>query len=290
MSVTLSPAELRSVQGLRLVPRRTRTGHHRGERITKRKGISLEFADHRDYVEGDDLRHLDWNVLARLGQPVVKTYQDEEDLSVYLLVDTTASLDFGEPAKYVLARKLAAAVAMVALATGDAVRPYPLGSTAKTVPLYRGMANFGRVMAQINSYPRQQKSSVSESLRQFARVDLPPGVVVILSDGLDPEFPEALRAVASRGHEPWLLTVLSRNELEPDLEGELKLLDAESNEAVEVTANRSVVEEYLNNLDVHLKSLRDACVRGGGRFAHTASDTPLESVIHRALRKEGWVA
>jgi uncharacterized protein (DUF58 family) len=290
VNLTLSPAELRSVQGLRLVPRRTRTGRQRGERITKRKGVSLEFADHRDYVEGDDLRHLDWNVLARLGQPVVKTYQDEEDLTVYLLVDTTASLDFGEPPKFELARKLAAGLALAALGAGDAVRPYPLGATVKAVPLLRGLANFGRVMSQVGAFPRQQKTSVAEALQQFARADLPTGIALVFSDGLDPELPAALRAVASRGHEPWLLSVLAPVEIEPDLEGELRLVDAESGEAVEITANRVVVEEYLDNLDRHLKALRDACLRGGGRFAHVRSDESVESVVHRALRKEGWVA
>ena len=110
MSLILSPTEFRILEGMRLAPKRSFHGRIRGERLTRRKGISIEFADYRDYSEGDDLRHLDWNVLARLETPVMKTYQDEEDLAVYLVVDATGSMSFGEPSKLVFAKKLAAAL------------------------------------------------------------------------------------------------------------------------------------------------------------------------------------
>ncbi|MEZ5163391.1 MAG: DUF58 domain-containing protein [Fimbriimonadaceae bacterium] len=102
----LSPREFRLLEGVRLNPRKSFLGRVRGERVTKRTGISIEFADYRDYTEGDDLRHLDWNVLARLDTPIVKTYQDEEDLAVHLLVDLSPSMNFGDQQSWIVRRSL----------------------------------------------------------------------------------------------------------------------------------------------------------------------------------------
>src|SRR5690348_18424364 len=109
-TLVLEPKEFRLLEGLRLNPRKSFGGKVRGERLTKKKGISIEFADYRDYAEGDDLRHLDWNVLARLDSPIMKTYRDEEDLAVHLLVDGSASMEFGEPTKLEGAKRIAAAM------------------------------------------------------------------------------------------------------------------------------------------------------------------------------------
>src|SRR5688572_19875846 len=106
----LNAGEIRLLDGLRLMPKRISGGRIRGERLTRKKGVSIEFADFRDYVDGDDVRHLDWNVLARMQSPVIRTYQDEEDIAIYVMVDCSSSMNFGEPSKFVAAKKLAAAI------------------------------------------------------------------------------------------------------------------------------------------------------------------------------------
>src|SRR5690242_7545435 len=121
MNLLLDSREFRLLEGLRLNPKKSFTGRIRGERLTKKKGISIEFSDYRDYTEGDDLRHLDWNVLARLETPIMKTYRDEEDLAVHMLLDGSASMDFGEPTKFEAAQRMAAAFGYVGLCAGDAV-------------------------------------------------------------------------------------------------------------------------------------------------------------------------
>ena len=115
MDWILDSKERRLLEGRRLAPRKSFAGRVRGERLTRRKGVSIEFADYRDYTDGDDLRHLDWNVLARLDVPIMKTYRDEEDLAVYLLVDETESMSFGQPPKAEVARRVAAALNQLAL-------------------------------------------------------------------------------------------------------------------------------------------------------------------------------
>src|SRR6476659_4953467 len=115
MTTLLDPREFRVLEGLRFNPRKSFTGKIRGERLTTKKGISIEFSDYRDYTEGDDLRHLDWNVLARLEAPIMKTYRDEEDLAVHLLLDGSASMDFGESSKFEAAKRIATAIGYVGL-------------------------------------------------------------------------------------------------------------------------------------------------------------------------------
>ena len=132
------PACLKACGSTRAVPF---AGATKGERVSKRKGISIEFADFRNYSDGDDLRHLDWNVLARLESPVLRTYQDEEDLVVYLVVDNSASMNFGEPEKSGVATKLAAALGTVALISGDAVRLTSGSQSAPPAQALRGRAN-----------------------------------------------------------------------------------------------------------------------------------------------------
>src|SRR6476619_6851703 len=134
----LEPRDFRVLEGLRLVPRKSFGGRVRGERLTKKKGISIEFADYREYTDGDDLRHLDWNVLARLNTPVTKTYQDEEDLAVHVLIDVSPSMDFGEPTKFECAKRYACALAFLGLAGGDAIYTRAIGARERPLPALRG--------------------------------------------------------------------------------------------------------------------------------------------------------
>ena len=167
MALVLSPTEFRLLDGLRLAPRRTFHGRIRGERLTRRKGVSIEFADYRDYTEGDDLRHLDWNVLARLHTPVMKTYQDEEDLAVYLVVDATESMGFGEPSKLDLAKRLAAAFAYVALCGQDAVIPIAIPQRGVR-PTRRGRSAFPQVSGWLDGIQSSgSPRSLAESLREL---------------------------------------------------------------------------------------------------------------------------
>jgi uncharacterized protein (DUF58 family) len=285
----LDPKELRLLEGLRLNPRRAFPGRVRGERLTRRKGISIDFADYRDYAEGDDLRHLDWNVLARLDAPIMKTYQDEEDLAVHVLLDASDSMSFGEPSKLEGARRLACAMGYVALSGGDAVYGRLLGRTAPPLPALRGRAGFVRLAAWAAAAHAEGKA-LATGLKAFAASGARPGLVVLVSDGMDPDAAAGLRAVGGRGHELLFLQVLSDVELEPDLEGDLRLLDSETNEFVEITANSITLREYRRRLDAHLEGLKAAVLRSGGRHALVRPDQSLEELLRGALRREGWFA
>lgn len=297
MSLVLSPEDFRILDGLRLNPRKSFSGRVRGERLTRKKGISIEFADYRDYTEGDDLRHLDWNVLGRLQTAVIKTYQDEEDLAVYLIVDITASMAFGEPQKQRLAKTLACALGYIALSNQDAAYPVTLPMTANPTrgangvgAALRGRSNYPKLARWTCSIPESANGGLANSLRDFVKASARPGVVVLLTDALDPEMPTVIRVLGGRGHEVCLIQILAPEEIDPDLEGDLRLLDAESNEIVEITANRDALEGYRKNLAAHNEALHEACHRVGGRYISIPTNQPLEWIVKEKLRREGWFA
>lgn len=279
---------LTRLERLRLNPRKVRTGLLRGERLSKRKGISIEFADFRPYAIGDDTRHLDWKILARLDRPIVKTYRDETELPVYLLLDASASMQFGNPPKWQLAQQLAAALGYIALCGGDALFPIALTHYESHITPLRGRAMFFRLLSWLKGLQPNGKG-LANGLRQFVRADAPKGMALLLSDGLDAEFPDALQQLTTRGYEVLFVHVLSNAELEPSLEGDLKLLDCETDEPMEITATVSVMREYHRNLDEFCAQLEDLCRRAGGWRLQVRSDASVSDIIFRQLRRLGVV-
>lgn len=277
---------LARLERLRFLPRRVHTGALRGERLSKRKGISIEFADFRPYAIGDDTRHLDWKILARLDRPIVKTYRDETELPIYLLVDTSASMEFGNPPKWQLARELAAALGFVALCGGDALMPIALSSPDQRLQFLRSKGMFPRLLQWLQRQEPRGKG-IADSLHRFAHADLPRGLAVLLTDGLDKDFPDALRQITLRGHEPLVLHILSDAELSPPLEGDLRLLDCETEQALEITATVSVLREYRRNLQSFCEQVKDLCRRSGGWYLLVTSDMKVSDIVLRHLRQLG---
>lgn len=290
MPTLLEPRELKLLAPWRLNPRRTFTGAIQGERLTTRRGLSIDFADYREYVEGDDLRHLDWNVLARLDNAVVKSYRDEQDLAVYVLIDASASMLLGTPSKLAAAKTLGAAIGAVALAGGDAVNVRVLGRREPPQAAMRGRPGFSRLMRTIDAIGDGSTHRLAPSLLEFAKTERKRGVVVLLSDGLDPAASSAIRTLGSRGFEVLFLQILSDEDIDPTLEGDLRLVDDEGGAPVEVTANSTVLREYTDRLGRHNSELQQSTVRVGGRYALVRSRTPLETLINSVFRKDGWFA
>jgi len=291
MSLLLKPREFRLLDGLRLNPRKSFSGRIRGERLTKKKGISIEFADYREYSDGDDLRHLDWNVLARLDSPVMRTYQDEEDLALHLLLDVSPSMDFGEPTKLDYAKTLAASIAYVAMNGGDAVLPRAIGLRQPSQRALRGRVGYPRLSDWLSGLkpPEDTKEGLSAALRAFAASSSRAGIALILSDGLDPDASNAARILGGRGHEVWFLQVLSPIELDPDLEGDLRLIDGESGSIREITANSYVLKEYKRKLQEHNTALADAVRRVGGRYALVTVGAEFDKILKSTFKREGWL-
>lgn len=292
MPTTVTPAildttDLRLLEGQSLAPRRMLASRLRGERLSRQKGVSIEFADYRDYADGDDLRHLDWTILARLDRPTIRTYQDEAELSVYLALDTSASMDFGTPRKFAHAQRLAAALGFVGLIGHDMICPLTVGGREpRPGRAQRGRGSLRTLSDWLSAQRPDGTRGLAVSLSRLGA--LRPGLFIVFTDGLDPAFGEGLRAVTARGHELMLVQILSDIELDPDLEGDLRLLDAETGEAVEVTAHAQTLREYKQNLDAHCQKLEEIASRLGGRFLLSRAGQPLPEFI-AGLRRLGLV-
>jgi uncharacterized protein (DUF58 family) len=285
----LSAVERRQIERLRFAPRRRFAGRVRGERISRQKGHSIEFSDFRDYSVGDDLRRLDWSILARLDRPTIRTFQDEDDLAVYVLLDCSASMDFGTPTKHDVARKAAAAFGLIGLLGQDAVYLLELGHAGRRkARALRGRGNASAVDRWASNSKATGSVGLADALTQFAYSgNYRPGLAIVISDGLDAAARQAIRAVGARGHEVLIVQTLSALELDPEMEGDLRLLDSESGDVVDITAHSEVVRIYKENLNAHCEDLADAALKSGGRYMRILSHESVVDVCVRELRRLG---
>jgi uncharacterized protein (DUF58 family) len=289
-AATLLDADfLTRLERLEIVSRRIFAGKTKGERRSPRKGESVEFADYRPYVVGDDLRFLDWNLYARLDALFLRLFLEEEDLNVTLLVDLSASMDRGEPSKALYAKRVAAAVAYIGLVNLDRVNVYVYcDRLVSRLSGLRSRRMMSRVVRFLSDAPVEGVSRFSAAARQFAAQHTSGGVVLVLSDFLDKHgFEEGLRYLVGRRLDVYALQILSPQEIEPDLAGDLKLVDCEDDDVAEVTISRPLLARYKANLEAYCKSLRDYCVRRGMNYLLASTAVPFDQLVIHYLRQRG---
>lgn len=216
----LPPHLLARLERMELVSRKVFRGRLKGERRSKRKGQSVEFADFRNYVPGDDLRFVDWNLYARLDKLFLKLFLEEEDLHVYFLVDASPSMNFGDPTKFFAAKQLAAALAFVGMCRGDRVKIEFLGEENQASPIMRGRSQMPRMTEFIESVEPNQLFNFTDSIKRFCLRNSGRGIVVLLSDLMDKNgYESGLRLLVGQQMDIFLLHILSPEEMEPDLTG-----------------------------------------------------------------------
>jgi uncharacterized protein (DUF58 family) len=287
----LDPDFLRKLERLSIVSKKVFTGKIKGERKSKKKGLSVEFADYRDYAQGDDLRFVDWNIFGRLEELFVKLFMEEEDLYFYLIVDASKSMDFGEPLKMDFAKRVAAALAYVALAGLDRVSVSAFSSTKsfRLAPM-RGKSQVWRLFSFINDLEPEGETHLARALKDFVLTNTQKGVAVVISDFFDRDgYEEALKYLLHRKFDVFVVQVLSPQELSPTLTGHLKLLDSETTQYVEMSASRAVFKTYKKTLDSFTGELRDFCLSRGIGYILASSATPFDRLVLRYLRRLGLV-
>jgi len=287
----LDPEFLHKLEQLELVSRKIFVGRMKGERKSKRRGSSVEFADHRNYAVGDDLRHIDWNVYGRLDRLFLKLFLEEEDLHVYTLLDTSLSMDFGEPTKLHYGKQVAAALAFIGLVNHDRVLLDTFSSGLdEGMPSVRGRSQMWRVVQYLDGLRASGASDLTAAARAFAIKHAGKGVVVVLSDFLDKRgYQDALRYLLARDMDIYVIHVLSREETEPELVGDLRLVDAEDEEFAEITVSAPLLRRYKDNLNAFVGGLREWCTRRGITYIFTTNQNPFDKLILNYLRERGLV-
>ncbi len=287
----LSPQLLAQLERLELVSRKVFRGRMKGERKSKRKGQSVEFADFRQYVPGDDLRFIDWNLFARMERLYLKLFLEEEDLHFYALIDASTSMDFGEPTKLQFAKQLAASLGFIGLCRADRVKIESLGtSSRKPGPTLRGRASLWRMMEYLEGIEPGENVSLAEGVRNFCLRNSGKGILVLITDLMDKEgYEKALRFLVAQQMDVYVLHVLSPEELNPEIKGDLKLIDCEDEDIAEVTVSRPLLDKYKRTLASFLDGAREFCTRRGMSYLMTSTETPVETLVANYLRKRGLV-
>jgi uncharacterized protein (DUF58 family) len=287
----LDPEFLHKLEQLELVSRKIFVGRMKGERKSKRRGSSVEFADHRNYSIGDDLRHIDWNVYGRLDKLFLKLFLEEEDLHFYTLVDTSLSMDFGEPTKLHYAKQVAAALAFVGLVNHDRVVLEPFSDGfGGGMPSVRGRSQMWRVVQYLDQLQATGASNLTAAAKAFAVKHAGKGVVVVVSDFLDKHgYQDALRYLVARNMDIYVIHVLSQEEVEPELVGDLRLVDAEDDDVAEITISAPLLKRYKDNLNAFVGGLKEWCTRRGITYIFTTNQNPFDKLILNYLRERGLV-
>lgn len=277
---------LRRLEQLELASRRLTAGRMKGERRSTRRGQSVEFADYRNYSAGDDLRQLDWNAYARLEKLFVKLFVEEEDVTVHVLVDASASMNFGDPNKLEFACRAAAALAYLGLAHLDRVSVAFLGDGhASTLRPLRGKGRVFEVFRFLSEPRTERLTGLAAAAREYAGRLRGSGPLLLISDLMDPGYLDALRDLAGTRCQLSVLHVLAPEELDPDVPPDARLVDTETGQGIEVTGDDDLVDRYRTRLGEWQAEIAAFVARRGGSYVTVPSDLDLADLLFDVLRR-----
>lgn len=284
---------LKKLEYLSLVSKRVFRGQILAQRRTMQLGGGIEFADHRDYAPGDDLRYLDWNVFARHNELLIKRFQEEEDLHVYIMVDCSRSMALGAPPKFDLARQVAAALGYIALADLDRVSILGVaGEILGAFPLARGKARILSMLKFLeNLEPKAVETDLAKSAKNFVLRAQRRGLAVVISDLYDPNgFERGLDILRHHRHEPHLIQIIDKAEADPKFLGDLELFDIETDSLQKVTITERSLKQYKVIFENFQESVRHYCNTYAISRTQTACDVPFDQLVLGMMRVAGSVA
>jgi len=283
----LDPAFMARLDSLDVLSRKILQGKLQGERRSKRRGQSVEFADHRPYVAGDDLRFVDWNIYGRLEQLFLKLFLEEQDLTVSIVIDSSASISLPEPSKDLFIRKLAAALGYVSLVNNNRVTLscFADGVTAQ-LPNMRGRNYLSQMAELLLGCESSGPSHFGAACRQLAAGRIGRGIMIVMSDFFFKEgFEEGLRRLIGANYDVYVVQVLADTEFDPDLAGDLKLVDVEDADAAEITISSALIKYYKRNLAAYCNDLKDFCTRRRAVYVLARSSDSVERLVLNYLRR-----
>ena len=277
------------LDALDIVSRKILQGKLQGERRSKRRGEGVEFADHRRYVVGDDLRFVDWNIYGRLDQLFLKLFLQEQDLTVHILLDVSGSVAGGTPSKEMFSKRLAAALAYVGVVNNNRVMlsAFADGVVAQTPPM-RGRQYLPQMAELLLTTEAEGRSDFDKACRQLAARRVGSGVMLVLSDFLfKGGYTSGLRRLISGKYDLYVVQVFSPQELAPEITGDLRLVDVEDADEAEVTVSSALVKYYKRNLAAYCRELKSFCARRGAAYALTNAGESVEQLVLNYLRRQG---
>ncbi len=283
---------LKTLEHLHMVARKVFAGNLRAERRTRKVGSGIEFADHRTYSRGDDFRYIDWNLYGRLDKLLLRLFEEEEDLHIYILVDVSDSMAIGQPLpKLHYAMQVGAALTYVGLANLDRVAIIPFSDRLiGRLPPSRGKNRIFRVFDFLRNVELGGKTELAECMKQFVAQNKRRGLAVVISDFYDPEgFEQGINTLRYHKFEPFVLQVYDKREAAPKLAGDLALVDCETGDTREVTVSKSLLEAYEAEHEKYCKELEAYCTKYAMPFFRTHTAIPFDELVLKIFRSGGFL-
>ncbi|HEX2730958.1 MAG TPA: DUF58 domain-containing protein [Polyangiaceae bacterium] len=281
----------RRLETLAIVSRRVFAGRQRAERRSKKKGSGVEFADHRNYVPGDDFRFVDWNAYQRFGRLLVRLYEEEEDLSITFVLDCSRSMGFGDGAKFDQARRLCAALAYVGLANLDRVGISAVGDTTlDRLPATRGKGRIFKVFRFLSELEPNTHTDLGEALKMVVAQNKRRGMAVLISDLYDPQgFENGINVLRYNKFEPYVLHIVDPREATPKLKGDVRIYDCETGAEQEVTVTDELLGKMEAAFSEYQREIESFCVKNQVPYFRANTDAPFDELVLSVFRKGGFL-
>ena len=283
---------LKKLEYLYIVSKKIFSGRIKAERRSTRRGVSVEFADYRNYTPGDDFRYIDWNAFARLDELLLKLYEEREDLHIYFLVDVSQSMTYGELPKLIYAKRVAAALAYIGLSNLDRIGITAFNTTdMNRLPTERGKAKIFTVLNFLDQINGSGETDMEHAFQNFVHQTKRRGLVVLISDLFDPKgFTAGLNMLKFQKHDLFVIHIIDEKEAEPSLLGDYHLVDIETDQLRPVTINENHIKRYQALFQKYCDDLDRYCRQREISLVRTTTKAPFEELILRIFRMGGFVS
>lgn len=281
----------RKLDYLALVSRRVFAGRSRAERRTKKSGTGVEFADYREYQPGDDFRYLDWNVYQRFGRLLVRLFEEEEDLAIYFVLDTSASMTFGDGKKFQYAKKVCAALAYVGLANLDRVSIVTTSDRVmERMPETRGKARIFKAFRFLREIEGGGRTDLGDAMKTFVAQHKRRGLAVLVSDLYDPSgFEKGINVLRYNKFDPFVVHIVDPADARPKLHGDVLVYDCETGDEREVTVTAKVLQRFAETHAQYLAQIERYCAAHQVPYVAASVDVPFDEMILRVFRRGGFL-
>jgi uncharacterized protein (DUF58 family) len=294
VAVSFDSDFLKKLEYLHVVSKKAFAGQARAERLTPKRGRGLEFADYRQYSAGDDFRHIDWKAYRRLGRLLLRLFDEEQDLPIYLFIDASQSM---APAgqnteKFDQTLRIAAALCYIGLAHLDRVTIMPFDEIvrAERTP-GQGKGRIFRVFDMLEEVKPGGRTNMTEAFKLFAGKGRRAGLAVVISDFLDPNgYESALKVLQARGHDVYAVQMASEADRDPGALGDVRFVDAESGDTRDVEVTPALARAYTAAWERHTEELESFCGRYNIGYVRADAERPVEEIILKTFRQGRFVA
>ena len=283
---------LKKLEYLYIVSKKIFAGRIKAERRSTRRGVSVEFADYRNYTAGDDFRYIDWNAFARLDELLLKLYEEREDLHIYFLLDASQSMNYGEPQKLLYAKRVAAALAYISLSNLDRVSITAFtDQDLNRLPTERGKGKIFTLLDFLDRIDGTGETHLANAFRNFVHTTKRRGLIVLISDLFDPRgFTDGLNVLQFQKHDLFVVHIIDEKEADPNLQGDYHLVDVETDQLRPVTINENHLKRYKALFQQYCDDLSRYCVQREIGFIRTSTQLPFDELILRIFRMGGFVS